>query len=157
MLTGLRLLVAPVSYYAGFAGRQGLFLGAFLVGGITDVVDGFLARRMKRSKKTAEFGNVLDTFIDSVFYPSGLLVYRFVPELVEYWELVLAGLLAMLFGVFVSWWRKTLNTPHPWTSKLATFSGVMIVLSSLGGFFSPVLIYIFFVLCIASMTSRVVQ
>ena len=61
----LRILMAPVMLTMALLGEREWFLAAALFSGFTDVVDGFLARRLNQ---ITEFGSHLDSWGDFTVY-----------------------------------------------------------------------------------------
>ena len=60
-----------------------IFLGMFILIGVTDKLDGTIARYLNQ---TSHLGAKLDTMADMVFYPLiALWLYRFSPQVVEGW------------------------------------------------------------------------
>lgn len=69
-LTVLRLLLAPAVVICILYGRFGLALAAFLLAGITDVMDGVLARRLGEN---SDLGALLDPLADKVLIVSAVV------------------------------------------------------------------------------------
>jgi len=61
----LRIALLPVLYLVWTTGHKEWFVGLFLFVGLTDALDGFLARWLKQ---TSEFGAMLDSIADYVYY-----------------------------------------------------------------------------------------
>ncbi len=78
-ITGLRLLSIPILWALAVL-RQPFYLGlgiAFAL--VTDVLDGFLARRLKLA---SPFGSQLDSIADNILVPSGVVwAYMFRPHI----------------------------------------------------------------------------
>lgn len=69
-LTVLRLLLAPVVVICILYGRFGLALGALLLAGVTDMMDGALARRLGEN---SDLGALLDPLADKVLIVSAVV------------------------------------------------------------------------------------
>ena len=70
ILSLLRLLLVPVFAWAILSGRDGLALAVLFVSGITDYLDGYLARRWGQVSRV---GQLLDPFADRLYILSTLL------------------------------------------------------------------------------------
>jgi cardiolipin synthase len=73
-LTVLRLAVIPFFIVASLRSAYSLALVLFIAAGLTDIVDGFIARRFNQHSK---LGAILDPAADKVMIFSGYLVYTF--------------------------------------------------------------------------------
>jgi cardiolipin synthase (CMP-forming) len=84
-LTILRILLIPV--YVGFMtyGKYGLALLALLLAGMTDAVDGALARRMNQR---TQLGAILDPLADKLLLTSGFISLALL-HLVPSWLVIL--------------------------------------------------------------------
>ena len=79
LLTILRILLVPVVIWAISQGRMGVALGAFVFAGITDAVDGYIA---KRFDQRTELGAYLDPLADKTLIVSiyvSLAIFGFIP------------------------------------------------------------------------------
>ncbi len=65
ILTALRIVLIPFFIYFFVKGKAGLCAVIFLVSGITDAVDGFLARRFRWE---SNLGKILDPIADKLSY-----------------------------------------------------------------------------------------
>jgi cardiolipin synthase len=85
-LTFLRIFLIPTFATAYLYGHPALALAAFLGAGITDALDGWLARR---SNQQTEFGSILDPAADKLLMLTsfGLLTYT---SLMPLWALIIA-------------------------------------------------------------------
>ena len=70
ILSLLRLLLVPVFAWAILSGHDGLALAVLFVSGITDYLDGYLARRWGQVSRV---GQLLDPFADRLYILSTLL------------------------------------------------------------------------------------
>ncbi|HSA62989.1 MAG TPA: CDP-alcohol phosphatidyltransferase family protein [Nitrospiraceae bacterium] len=84
-LTILRILLIPV--YIGFMtyGRFGLALLALLVAGLTDAIDGFIARKLNQRTR---LGTFLDPLADKLLLTSGFISLSML-HLVPSWLVIL--------------------------------------------------------------------
>lgn len=65
LLSALRFLAAPILAYSAWRGRPGLFLAVLCLAFVSDMADGWLARRLGQ---TSELGARLDTAADAVTF-----------------------------------------------------------------------------------------
>ena len=72
LLTLLRLLLIPVFLVAAFHGRHTLAFVLFLSAAVTDILDGFIARRFNQRSRV---GALLDPFADKMGMVCGYLFY----------------------------------------------------------------------------------
>src|SRR3989338_9488670 len=66
-ITLLRILLLPFMYYLAYYSNKQAFTLLFIIAGITDPIDGYVARRFKQASK---FGVKLDSFADYLIYLS---------------------------------------------------------------------------------------
>jgi len=71
LLTAARLLVSPYIFYLLWANRFRAALVLFAIAGITDVLDGFIARRYKAGSR---LGALLDPVADKVLLDGAFLI-----------------------------------------------------------------------------------
>ncbi len=136
LLTSSRILIAPFLYYAGISQKRDLFVVLFLVGGLTDALDGFFARYLDLK---SDWGTVFDTVADVLFYPAGFMLYFFVPQVItDNWEVIfgLSGL--FIVAVIIGWLRGKLSIPHLLSAKItAIFMYVFVLHSLVFGYYLP--------------------
>lgn len=71
-LTLLRVLLIPVFCLLKIAGRNTAALAVFLLAGVTDILDGYAARKLK---VVTDFGKLLDPLADKLMVLSALLLF----------------------------------------------------------------------------------
>jgi phosphatidylglycerophosphate synthase len=119
VLTGSRIVVAPIIVWLIFSDKPDAAYYLFATAAITDLLDGYAARR---SKKTTTYGATFDGLADFV------LVYTTIVSLAikvhTYW-LLAAGLLSIAFLIpvvgLISRKKGGLTIPHLDTNLLAAF------------------------------------
>lgn len=74
LLTAARLLAAPYIFYLLWTNRFRAALALFAMAGITDVLDGYIARRYKAGSR---FGALLDPVADKVLLDGSFLILGF--------------------------------------------------------------------------------
>jgi cardiolipin synthase (CMP-forming) len=134
LLSIARLAIAPYLFWALWRGHFSAALVAILVAGITDGLDGYLARRLKVSSRT---GEVLDPIADKVLL-SGAFVALWLSGLLEGWlaSIILGrdALILLAAGVTLGLSRKSRSKaprrfpPSIW-GKLSTIVQVALVVT----------------------------
>src|SRR5262245_40941725 len=134
-LTILRIVFVPVFIILLVYGERGWALGTFVAAGMTDVLDGIIARRF--GQKTS-IGAVLDPLADKLLMASSFLI-RSLPQMgfqnaIPGWLLIIILfrdvfiLLVSLIVVLMVGWRVFTPTPY---GKASTVMQVMTVLTVL--------------------------
>lgn len=121
ILSILRIVLVIPLILTALLYEKTLFSIIFIIGGLTDVLDGCLARKLK---KATPFGSKLDSIADYIFYPIGLTSLFFLtPEIILENKIVLiiTGLLALIL-IIIKLISKKFITPHHYISKVSTVS-----------------------------------
>jgi len=119
LVSSIRILMAPVLFYFAFTQQPYWFIGVFLFAEFTDVLDGFLARRLKQITK---MGSHLDSWGDFIIYSTiAICAWILWPDILQRERLyfiiiVLCFTLPALIG-FIKFHRFT--SYHTWSVKLA--------------------------------------
>lgn len=137
-ITIIRIVLSPALYAAGFLREEMVFLALFIIGAVTDGLDGFLARR---SKKKSGYGHMLDGVADTLFYPSCIFILVFIPELQAYAKFIVGVFIAQIISVLVAWQRGKANAAHLISGKInaVVMCGVVVALLLVG--FYPFLVW----------------
>lgn len=120
ILTILRIILVPVFVVTFFLVNKWVALGVFIVAGITDALDGYIARRY--DLKT-ELGAVLDPFADKLMLMSVLTVFTikgYIPIIV----VIIVGtkeLFMIIVGIKFYLSQKKIVIPSNKFGKTATF------------------------------------
>ena len=120
LLTSLRLILLPFFVYYFLKGEGYTAVIIFAVAGITDLVDGTIARLLNQPSK---FGAVLDPVADKLLMATCFCCLTFV-DVLPWWFLVLAvGRDAGILGGFFYLERRHYKFMYKplWISKFATF------------------------------------
>jgi cardiolipin synthase len=126
-LTILRILIAPAVVILMLYKHMGAALGCFLIAGITDGLDGFVARR--RAQRTA-LGMVLDPLADKLLLMSSVVTLTILKELPRWYTIILVSRDLILIGgslilyMFVG--RRSM--PPSWLGKATTAFQIATVL-----------------------------
>jgi CDP-diacylglycerol--glycerol-3-phosphate 3-phosphatidyltransferase len=126
----LRLLMAPLLLWLAYAHCPGWFLGILVFAGLTDVVDGFLARHLGQ---ITELGSHLDSWGDfSIYSTMAAGAWLLWPEQVArewlpFGAIVASFSLPVLAGLYKF---GKLTSYHTWSVKLAvavTYAGYLLL------------------------------
>ena len=95
IITVIRFLLVPVTVNALLDGQMALALAAFLVAGISDGIDGWIARRFHMH---TELGAYLDPLADKVLLVSVFVVLGFMGELPKWLVIATVSRDALIVG-----------------------------------------------------------
>ena len=121
LVSSIRVLIAPVLLVFAFLGMEYWFLGVLIFSGFTDVLDGFLARKLRM---ITPLGAHLDSWGDFTIYSTmAICAWILWPEITQrellYYALILFSfLLPTLVGLMKF---GKLTGYHTWSVKLAVF------------------------------------
>jgi cardiolipin synthase len=139
IITLCRILLVPIIVWAIASGQMEIAFVVFVVAGVSDAVDGFLA---KRFKMTSELGALLDPLADKALLVSiymALGIWGAIPRWLVI--LVVSRDFMIVAAVIVSWlFERPVAMKPSMVSKLNTVAQVAfaaLVLGSLGFAFSP--------------------
>jgi phosphatidylglycerophosphate synthase len=134
LLSGARLASVPVLLVLAWLGLSGPFLILFVIALLSDMVDGYLARKLNQE---SEFGARLDSLGDFTLYMSTpLCAWWLWPEIIlreaPYVVAVLTSFIVPILIGFIKYRRLT--SYHTWGAKLsAVLMGVGTFLLFAGG------------------------
>lgn len=134
LITIARILLVPVMVWAIAAHEMRFAFVLFLVAGLSDAVDGFLA---KRFNMTSELGAYLDPLADKVLIMS-IYVALGITDAIPRWLviLVVSRDLLIVGGIMLAWILGNPMKVKPlWVSKLNTVAQILyagVVLAALG-------------------------
>ena len=134
LVSMIRILIAPVLFVFAFQGMENWFLGALLFSGFTDVVDGFLARKLNM---ITPLGAHLDSWGDFTIYSTmAACAWILWPEITQrellYYALILFSFLLPALVGLVKFGKLT--GYHTWAVKVAvvaTFVGYVALYAEL--------------------------
>jgi cardiolipin synthase len=139
LITTGRIVLVPIVVWAITVGRIQLAFWLFVAAGISDAIDGFLAKRLK---ETSEFGAYLDPLADKALLMS-IYVTLGIAGLLPLWIViaVVSRDIMILGAVVVAWIVGKPLVIHPLAvSKLTTLAQILLailVLASHGFSFDP--------------------
>ena len=128
ILTILRFIFIPIILYFIFTGIYVLGIVIFTISGITDVLDGFIARKFNL---VSNFGKLMDPLADKLTQISVLACLVKV-EIIPFWILVIVILKELLMVVGASFlYGKDVVVYSKWYGKLATVLFYLAIVISL--------------------------
>lgn len=121
LISSIRILIAPLMLYLALQKMEFWFLAALLFSGFTDVLDGFLARKLKQ---VTRLGSHLDSWGDFAIYSSMALgAWIIWPDIVQrellYFALILFSFVIPVWIGLIKFGRLT--GYHTWSVKFAVF------------------------------------
>ncbi len=155
-ITLLRLLLIPFLYYFAYYNRRTFFTVFLIIVGLTDSLDGYLARKLKQESK---FGVKFDSFADYVVYfsliPWGYFLEKdfFVARFNIILILVVLFFLLQLTNLYVHRRFVFLHTRLGKTAAVVLF--IMMVAGMIFGF-SDLIFYIAYFTAVASLAEAIV-
>jgi cardiolipin synthase (CMP-forming) len=135
-LTILRILMTPVITVLLLYRQMGVALALFLLAGITDGLDGFLAR--SRKEKTT-LGMVLDPVADKLLLMSAVVTLTILKELPRWFAIIVVSRDVLLIGgsVIIYMFLGKVALPPSWLGKATTGIQLVTVLAAMLDNFLP--------------------
>jgi len=136
LISSIRVLIAPLLFYFAFQKMETWFLATLLFSGFTDVLDGFLARKLKQ---ITTLGSHLDSWGDFAIYSTmAICAWIIWPYMVKqeifYFALILFSFLLPVWIGLIKFGRLT--SYHTWSVKLAVFATFVGYIALFSGFAS---------------------
>lgn len=141
LLSLVRLLAAPVVGWLILEHRLAPALGISLVAGVSDWLDGYLARRFA---STSQLGIYLDPGADKALLITAFVCLGLIGQIPAWLVILVIGRdLVILLGVFLLWTLRNRTDFKPvWSGKISTAFQILTVLAILlGNIFSLKLLY----------------
>jgi CDP-diacylglycerol--glycerol-3-phosphate 3-phosphatidyltransferase len=122
LISSIRILIVPLLFYLAFEKMETWFLATLLFSGFTDVLDGFLARKLNQ---ITTLGSHLDSWGDFAIYSTmAICAWIIWPEIVKqeilYFALIVFSFLLPIWFGLVKFGHLT--SYHTWSVKLAVFA-----------------------------------
>lgn len=128
ILTILRFIFIPIILYFIFTGNYVLGIVFFTISGVTDVLDGFIARKFNL---ISNFGKLMDPLADKLTQISVLASFVTV-DIIPFWILVIVILKELIMVVGASFlYGKDVVVYSKWYGKLATVLFYLAIVISL--------------------------
>ena len=126
-LTILRILITPAVVILMLYNHMGAAIALFLVAGVTDGLDGFVARR--RGQRTA-LGMVLDPLADKLLLMSSVVTLTVLKELPRWFTIILVSRDLILIGgsLIIYMFAGKRSFPPSWLGKWTTAFQIATVL-----------------------------
>lgn len=119
LLTILRLALLPFFLCFLVGGRYGMALTIFLLGSITDALDGFVARKLHQ---VTELGKLLDPIVDKIFILSSFTAF-YLLDLLPLWFfliIIVKDLTILTGSAFIHLKHKKLDINPTLAGKAST-------------------------------------
>ena len=122
LVSSIRILIAPLLFGFAFLQMEYWFLGALIFSGLTDVVDGYLARKLGM---ITPLGAHLDSWGDATIYSTmAICAWILWPEITRdnllYYSMILFSFLLPALTGLIKFGRMT--GYHTWSVKIAVFA-----------------------------------
>ena len=137
-LTILRILMTPAITILLLYKYMAAAIALFVLAGITDGLDGFVAR--KQGQRTA-LGMVLDPLADKLLLMSAVVVLTILRELPRWFTIIIVSRDLMLIGgsLILYMFLGKMSLPPSWLGKFTTGFQIATVLLAMLDNFAPVL------------------
>ena len=146
LLTFLRLLLVPVFLAASFHAMYTLAFVLFVTAALTDIMDGFIARRFNQRSR---LGALLDPAADKMMLVCGYLFYTLAPHLpvrIPAWltfVIFVRDFLIAMFAYLLYTRVKVTRFPPSWAGKCATvFQAATLAAAIAASGFAPQLLWL---------------
>lgn len=122
LVSSIRILIAPLLFVFAFLQLEYWFLGALLFSGFTDILDGYLARKLNM---ITPLGAHLDSWGDATIYGTmAVCAWILWPDITQrelpYYAMILFSFLLPAITGLVKFGKWT--GYHTWTVKIAVFA-----------------------------------
>lgn len=130
ILTAVRFVLIPIFAYYLITGRYSTAVFLFLLGGLTDILDGFIARKFNL---ITSWGKLADPLADKLMQITALVILTIIKGVIppELLAIVVAKEIFMGIGSILLYKQKNYVVSANWYGKLATvvfyFAIIMII------------------------------
>ncbi len=124
LLTSFRILLVPGFIYVFFSKSDGNVINAtyiFILAGITDILDGYIARKYD---KITQWGQVMDPLADKLMQLTVLICFT-IKDYLPMWIIFIIGIkeiLLIMGGLFLYYKRNKIVIPANKYGKIATIA-----------------------------------
>jgi cardiolipin synthase len=138
LLSAARLVLAPCIFVLLWRRQYGMALALCVIAGVTDGLDGFIARRFDGSSK---LGAYLDPIADKVLLSGAFLTLALAGEISKELAILVLGrdVLILLMAAAAFLFTQIRNFPPAFSGKASTaaqIAFVLVLIAHLGGFMS---------------------
>jgi len=156
LLSAYRILTFPAVLYFAFTGKEQIYFILLLIDLITDILDGFIARKFNLQ---TEFGARLDAFADIGMYIlafSGVVIFK-AKELEPYLFSLVIFFTVFVIPKIISWIKfRRFPSLHLFSSKIGGYlQGFFFLYLFIFGF-SPVFYYVMIICGILSFMEQII-
>lgn len=125
LITICRILLVPLTIWLMLSGAFAFAFGAFILAGLSDAVDGFLARRFQLQ---TELGEILDPIADKALLVSIFVALGILGHLPAWLVILVATRDVLIVGaVVISWFMERPVPMKPlWISKVNTTGQILL-------------------------------
>lgn len=147
-----RIAIVPILIFVLWLGDRYIFTWLLLVSYCTDMIDGFIARRLKI---TSARGSQLDSFGDQLTFLIALVglfifEYNFIKK---YYILILISFIPYIIQMFIAFWKYGKATAfHTYLAKLSAIIQGVFILWLL--FFGPIY-WLFYVMIVVGLLETI--
>ncbi len=127
-ITGLRIILIVLMWILAFFNLPVLIGFALILAGLTDFLDGFLARRLDLA---TEFGSKFDSVADNQLFISIFIwVLFFYPEIfIQNYKFILFAVILNGLSLLIGWWKfNRFANLHLYSSKMAALTGYVFLI-----------------------------
>lgn len=127
-ITGLRIVLVLLMWVFAFSNLPVLIGYALILAGLTDFLDGFLARRLNL---VTEFGSKFDSLADNQLFISVFVwVMIFYPEIfTQNFDIILFAVFLNGLSLMIGWWKfNRFANLHLYSSKIAALTGYVFLI-----------------------------
>lgn len=125
LITICRILLVPLTIWLILSNSYAFAFGAFILAGLSDAVDGFLARRFKLQ---TELGEILDPIADKALLVSIFVALGVLGHLPAWLVILVASRDVLIVGAVVISWIMGRPVPMKplWISKVNTTAQILL-------------------------------
>ncbi len=151
ILSSLRIVLIPFLFL--FINNQKIFLTIVIIAAITDILDGFIARRFNIATKK---GASLDAIADNLFMISALICIGILfPEIIKE-NMTLAVILLYIINIMLKLFvLKKIVFIHLYSGKLSAWAGYFFILYTIIFGYNKLVLYIVAIVYITRLIEEI--
>lgn len=155
ILTAMRFVLIPVFAYYLCVENYSISVFLFLLGGLTDILDGFIARKYNM---ITSWGKLADPLADKLMQITALFILSIIKRMIPLWLLVIVIAKEVFIGIgsIVLYKQQNYVVSANWYGKVATvvfyFAIIMIIFNNQYKIFNTQYKYLFiFIVVLATL------